>query len=258
MPPSPFAGAARYYRFRAPYAAAALDFVRDAFALGPGHRVLDLGCGPGTLSAPLARWAGEVVAVDPDSGMLAQARRDARAAGANNLRFVQARAEDAAARLGRFRLTVMGQSFHWMDRDRVLADLAAAIEPGGGLALINPGPRRPQESWEGAADTLVEAYLGPIGRHPAMNTEPRHQGALLRSSAFRDFSEHEFATVVERDFDSVLGCVYSRSFSRRRLFGARAPQFESELRAAFDRLAPRGRLVETVETEVLIAPKRAA
>ena len=40
-------------------------------------RVLDLGCGPGTLAIPMAGFAGEVVAVDVEPEMLDQLRRAA-------------------------------------------------------------------------------------------------------------------------------------------------------------------------------------
>jgi ubiquinone/menaquinone biosynthesis C-methylase UbiE len=46
----------------------------------PGNRILDLACGPGTLSYPLARAVtpgGEVVGIDLATGMIELARRDA-------------------------------------------------------------------------------------------------------------------------------------------------------------------------------------
>ena len=50
---SPFAGTAAYYKYRAPYAAEAYEYVRDVFALDSSSRVLDLGCGEGRLLAML-------------------------------------------------------------------------------------------------------------------------------------------------------------------------------------------------------------
>ena len=50
--------------------------------------VLDLGCGAGRLTLPLARRARRVVACDVAPTMLAHARRNAEAAGLSNIEFV--------------------------------------------------------------------------------------------------------------------------------------------------------------------------
>ncbi|HXA39845.1 MAG TPA: class I SAM-dependent methyltransferase, partial [Phenylobacterium sp.] len=168
----PFAHTAAYYHFRAPYAPAAIDFLVEAFALDAAARVLDLGCGPGTLTLPLAAAAGEVVAADPEPRMLDRAGLAGRAAGRHNIRWLSARAEDLPADVGHVRLATLGQSFHWMDRDAVLATLAAIVEPGGGLAVISPGRRRPQESWEEIADAVIARFLGPRQPRAGRHAEP--------------------------------------------------------------------------------------
>ena len=57
---------------------------------GPGHAVLDLFCGLGNFSLPLARRAGAVVGVEGDAGLVARARRNAGRNGVANLTCVQA------------------------------------------------------------------------------------------------------------------------------------------------------------------------
>jgi hypothetical protein len=82
--------------------------------------------------------------------------------------FAQAigKAEDISVAIGPIRVTTIGQAFHWMSRDEVLQRLALLITDGGGLTLVNPGKRRPQESWEPIANQIVEEFLGPRTRHP--------------------------------------------------------------------------------------------
>ena len=60
-------------------------------------RLLDLGCGPGTLTLPLAPHFAEVAAIDPDEGMIAEARK----AGAANVDWRIGRAADLSSALGR-------------------------------------------------------------------------------------------------------------------------------------------------------------
>jgi SAM-dependent methyltransferase len=70
----------------------------------PGMAVLDLGCGPGRLTIPIAREVGpdgEVVAMDIQSGMLQRAQEKARAANLTNIQFLQAGAGEG--KLGRNR-----------------------------------------------------------------------------------------------------------------------------------------------------------
>lgn len=262
MPPllasSPFAGTAPYYdRFRAPYARAAIDFIVERYSLTEGARALDLGCGPGTLAIPLSYTVCEVVAVDPDADMIAQGRRLAASRDRLNIQWLRSRAEDMSLGLGPFRVTTIGQAFHWMNRDEMLRKLAVLIADGGGLALVNPGKRRPQESWQPAADQIVAKFLGPRTRHAKSNPkEPEHEPAMARSEYFSDFTAHEFPSTIMRDINSIIGCVYSTSSSARPLFGDNAKAFEAELTKAMLRLNPAGIFNEQVETEVVIAPKR--
>jgi ubiquinone/menaquinone biosynthesis C-methylase UbiE len=256
---SPFAGAAPYYdRFRAPYPPAALDCVIEAYGLGAASRVLDLGSGPGSLAIPLSRAVAELVAVDPDAGMIAEGRRLAAANGRTNIRWLNAAAEAVALDAGPFQAATSGQAFHWMDRDEVLSLLAVLIADGGGLALVNPGKRRPQESWEPAAEAVITRFLGPRTRHPRSNPqEPANEPALLRSACFSKFTCREFPSTITRDVASIIGCVYSISSSARPLFGDAAETFEAALSKALFDLNPSGIFKERLETEVTLAPKQA-
>ena len=84
--------------------------------LRPGMAVLDVGCGPGRLTIPIATKVGstgEVVAMDIQSGMLQRAREKARAANLTNIEFLQAGVGEG--KLGRNRfdravlVTVLGE-----------------------------------------------------------------------------------------------------------------------------------------------------
>ena len=60
--------------------------------IGPGVRVLDIGCGPGAVSLMLSRRVGDdghVFAVDRSAQMLGLAREKASQAGVSNLTFIE-------------------------------------------------------------------------------------------------------------------------------------------------------------------------
>ncbi len=133
-----YCGSAPYYvRGRLPYAPGLADGLRTALALDGRGRLLDVGCGPGILALLLAPLFDEVVGVDPDAGMLVEAERRVAVAGVGNTRWVQLRAEALPAGLGRFRVATFGQSFHWMERDRVATTILAMLEPGGTFVHIS-------------------------------------------------------------------------------------------------------------------------
>lgn len=256
---SAFAGTAPYYhRYRAPDAQAAFDFIANQCGLDESVRGLDLGCGPGTIAIPLSQVVGEVVAVDSDSDMIVEAQRIAAARGRDNIQWLRSRAEAISADLGVFQVATIGQAFHWMDRDEMLRLLAMLIVDGGGLALVNPGRRRPQESWELVANRIVAKFLGPRTRHPKSNPqEPENEPALLRSKCFSKFTAREFPSTVTRDINSIIGCVYSTFNSAKPLFGSNAEAFETELSKALLSFNPLGIFIEQIETEIVIANKTA-
>jgi 23S rRNA (uracil1939-C5)-methyltransferase len=67
--------------------------IAHAFALldpQPGERVLDLFCGLGNFTLPLARLVGEVVGVEGEAGLVARAQENAQRNGLSNAQFFAA------------------------------------------------------------------------------------------------------------------------------------------------------------------------
>lgn len=62
----------------------------ELLSAGPGHRVLDLFCGIGNFSLPIAQHAGSVVGVEGDAGLVARARANARRNSVDNASFYTA------------------------------------------------------------------------------------------------------------------------------------------------------------------------
>lgn len=116
-----FEGTEAYYAEHRPgYGEEAIRYLRERFGLDGESRVLDLGCGPGTIAIPLAAHGGEVVGMDPSEAMLDQARERASAAGRQHVKWVLGSDADLDADLGTFRLTTIGRAFHRLDQQRTL------------------------------------------------------------------------------------------------------------------------------------------
>ncbi len=152
----PFDEAWSYYHLRAPYAAQTYDSVCEALGLSERSRILDLGCGIGTLAIPFARRLASVLAIDRNRLMLDEGCRRADADGLTNITWACMPAEEVTDTLGQVDGVVMGQSFHWMRRDLVLKQLAPMIREGGGIALIGPSLKVRTETTEALLNPILE------------------------------------------------------------------------------------------------------
>ncbi|WP_327318433.1 methyltransferase domain-containing protein [Streptomyces sp. NBC_01235] len=261
-----FQGSAAYYeRGRLPYAPGFAETLATALGLDGRGRLLDVGCGPGTVILALARFFAEAVGIDPDEDMLAEAERQARRRGVTNVRWTAARAEDLPAGLGEFRVVVFAQSFHWTDRDRVAATVLEMLEPGGTFVhvsdLKNPPAATtplplPAPPYAQIGD-LVRRYLGPVrraGQGTLVNGTPNREDLVLAKAGFENFERHVVPAgdVIVRTADDLVAWAFSRSDSAPHLFGDRREEFEQDLRAMLRQVSPDNRFTEHLPaTEIM-------
>jgi 2-polyprenyl-3-methyl-5-hydroxy-6-metoxy-1,4-benzoquinol methylase len=138
-----------------PVARAAAGPVLRRIGLEPGMRVLDVGCGPGRLTIPLAERvgsSGEVVAFDLQREMLDIVERRARDRGLSNIRTAQGGlGEGALAERDTFDLAVLMSVIGEVPEDRReigLREIHAALRAGGLLVVseefVDPDYRSPE------------------------------------------------------------------------------------------------------------------
>jgi len=244
--PDIYKGTAWYYsRFRPRYPETLLTLLRDTFSLDGRGRLLDLGCGPGTVALRIAHLFEHVIAMDPEPDMLTEARAQTERAGVSNIEWRRGSSEDLSPALGNFRLVTMGNSFHWMDRQRTLEALYDIVVDGGGIAVVGEGtpiPAPPPTPWRVAINDVVRKYVGdrrlpwdPMEHQP----EDLHQ-TYINGSRFTDLTSYNESFDVTWTIDSMIGNLYSMSFCSRRLLGDRVEAFERDLRAAILAVEPSG------------------
>jgi SAM-dependent methyltransferase len=265
-----FKGSARYYeRGRLPYPSGLAEALASALRLDGRGRLIDVGCGPGTIALRVAHLFEEVVGLDADPDMLVEAERRAHELGIGNARWVHALAENLPAGQCVFRVATFAQSFHWMDRDRVAAAVHAMLEPGGAFVQVStsagsasdadrlPYPLPPRE----AIKQLVARYLGPLrwaGQGVLLYGTPDGEAAVLSRAGFEDVEivqvpGHE---LIVRTIDDLVAAQYSSSSTAPHLFGAGLPQFEADLRSLLAAASASGRFAErTGDTELRIWQK---
>ncbi|THJ50825.1 class I SAM-dependent methyltransferase [Candidatus Frankia alpina] len=252
-----FSGTAGYYaRYRPCYPPEFLADVARRFSLPGTGRLLDLGCGPGTLTLALAARMREVIGVDPEPEMLAEAAQQADRAGVRNVRWVAAAAENLPSDLGRFQLVTMGRSFHWMDRDQVLATVAGMVTPTGGFVIVSDyGLDRPATDWQRAIEQTQAKFLGTVrraGSGVVVPTMESHE-IVAKRSPFRRVERILYEFERRWTIEQVIGYLYSTSFQVRGLLGARRTAFEEEITEALRVCSPDNKFVEPVQLTAVFA-----
>ncbi|MCX4094745.1 class I SAM-dependent methyltransferase [Nocardia sp. alder85J] len=252
--PSLYRGSADYYtRGRIPYPSALADALYAAHPFAPSARLLDIGCGPGSLTLLLADRFDRAVGVDADPDMIAAAAALATRAGRTNTGWRCLRAEQLPADLGHFDLITFAQSLHWMDRPKVLHTARSMLTPGGICAHVHatthegvppttpaehPTPPHPD------IKNLITAYLGPIrraGNGLLPSGTASGEDEIYRAAGFTRIHRFEIpGRTVTRTTDDLVAAVFSLSGSTPHLLGDNRTRFEADLRHLLREAAPTG------------------
>lgn len=138
----------RYQDSRPGYTDSVLAFIAATARLGAGSPVLEVGCGTGQLTQPLAALGVNLTAIDIAPSMVAAARRQlaASAVGFPAVEFQVTSFEGfATGDCGRsgahFDLIISGAAFHWIDPEVRFGKAARLLRPGGWLALAGSQDR---------------------------------------------------------------------------------------------------------------------
>jgi ubiquinone/menaquinone biosynthesis C-methylase UbiE len=165
----------------------ALTLIRESLAPLAGKRVVDIGCGPGTLARRLVDAGARVTGIDPGAAALARAR-DA----VPEARFEAATGEALPFPDASFDGAVMLNSLHHVpDPAAALAEAARVLAPGGLLVVVEP-----------LAEGSFFDALRPIEDETAIRAAA--QDAIAAALARGAYACRRDATIARRErFDSL-------------------------------------------------------
>jgi SAM-dependent methyltransferase len=190
-----------YERFRPGPGGEAVDWVLD----GRTGLAVDLGAGTGALTRLLVDRVDEVVAVEPDDRMRSVLSTQVPAA-----RAVEGRGEDIPLPDACAQAVMASSSWHWMDPDLTLREVARVLEPGGVLGALwtgpNPeGPLMEQGRAMLAQSNVTTTLAADMGR-PVSTLE-------IPSDAPFDVVEHAiFTWNVALTADEIIGLLGTMSW----------------------------------------------
>jgi SAM-dependent methyltransferase len=169
-----------YDRHRPGYPEALFDDLIALSGISPGGRILEIGCGTGQATVPLACRGFPVLCLEPGPSLARVARQQLASFPA--VEVVSQTFEAWEVEAGAFSLVVSAQAFHWVSPDVRFTKAAAALHPEGALAVLGN---------EGALAVLGRAdVFEPSPLREALNAVyAQHAPALAGPSATRWYAE---------------------------------------------------------------------
>lgn len=168
-------------------------------SIRPGHQVLDLASGTGTLAIWIKRGqpSAAVTGVDGDPAILSIARRKAQRATVA-VQFDQALSYNLPYPAAHFDRVVSSLFFHhltWPDKERTAREVFRVLKPGGELHVAD---------WGAPANALMRGLFLSIQMLDGFpNTQDNVSGRLIEL-----FREAGFARVAERQtFSTMFGTM---------------------------------------------------
>ena len=245
-----------YHRYRRGDPPPVIDRLVDAFGLTSDDAAIDLGCGTGQLTLPIARRVRAAVGMDPEPDMLARAREAAAEQDVKNVTWVLGADTDipaVASLLGGKQVgsVTVGQALHWMRYRELFHALIPMFRPGGGIAIVTNGtPMWLQDSsWSRALRGCLEEWSGATltatcGTDDA--SQQRYRDAM--TGAGFDVTEIIHSYTDELDLDHMVGGIYSALGAQKLPSADQRADFAAGIGRA---VAPHAPFIEHVPVRIL-------
>lgn len=197
----------------------------ERIGLRPGARVLDVCCGSGASALPAAEIVGakgSVLGIDLSEGLLALARKKARARGLANAEFRNGDALELPVEDGSFDAVVCVFGIFFVpDMTAAVRSLWRAVRPGGKLAVTTWGPRwfEPGSTafWEAVRAERPDLYKGfnPWDRicEPEVVIELLRSGGAQEIEVVAEAAEHPIPS-PKAWWSAVIGTGYRGTYEK--------------------------------------------
>ena len=175
--------------------------VIDEIRLQPGERVLDVGCGPGSLDRWLAHRTGganPIVGMDISPYLLREAKALARSEGLEGvIEFREAGAEDLPFPDDSFDVSMSFTVIQAVDADRMLGEMMRVTKPGGRIGILANAADRSKiinlplrAELKAKAEAAQGGAANPLGCRDASLYRRFYQAGLIKVKIFPQLATH--------------------------------------------------------------------
>ena len=178
--------------------------------------VVDIGCGTGLSTLIWQQSADRIIGIEPSEDMMAQAIENSREY--QNIEFARAFSDNTGLDDGIADIVTCSQSFHWMEPESTLREIARLLKPSGVFAAYDCDwpPICGVASVESAYDTLVAKEDTVESANPEYRNafiqypKGEHLANIRKSGLFSYAQEIVFANTEECDADRYYNIALSQ------------------------------------------------
>lgn len=257
-----FNGTYEYYmKYRPGIPVKVADNILKGFNITQKDRILDIGCGTGQVALAMDGKCKEMVCLDPDPGMLKEAKKALKKPKSKVfwLNYGSADLGQLKNELGLFKLATICRAFHWMNQEQVLNDLEGMIEQDGGIAIFGDGSIwTGKEEWQLAVKRVVQKYLGEerrAGKKKFKQPSETWEEIISRSS-FNYIRQQKVKIKRNWDVESIIGWLFSTSFASPNLFGDQLHKFKKEIETILLTFNPKGVFQEKAIWSIILGSRK--
>jgi len=182
--------AEEFDRYRPGYPEELFKHILKTLPVRNPERAMDLGAGTGKSTRALVGHFREVIAVEPDPGMAAKLREEIPEA-----KILKVAAEECVLPEASVDLVTIGNALHWMDFERVFANVHRWLRAAGIFAVYD----RPLPKTTPAIDEVILRELrGPWKPHrdPRLKRDLVWESEVHKAPGFQVLEEIKFSYVI--------------------------------------------------------------
>lgn len=212
----------------------------EVIGAGPDDELLDIACGPGSLTLELAPHVARATGLDITPAMLDQARAAQARSGATNVEWIEGDAAHIPFPDGAFSLVTSSAAFHHFEEPAaILAEMARVCRSGGKVVVsdVSPEPdkamaydrmEKMRDPSHGHAHPVAE--LAAMGDDVGLGT-PRTQTSLTGPMPYAAVLATSFPE--EHSREELLGVMREDALSGDDRLGFKAQLAEGEVMVSY-------------------------
>ena len=208
-------GAENYDRARPRYPEKLFDDLVELTGIGPDSRLLEVGCGTGIATLPLAERGFRITCVEMGENLAAVARR--KLAPYPSVSVTTSPFEDWGATSEEFDLVYCAQVWHWLDPDVRYQKAADALRSGAFLAIVDTKHAFPEDAdpfffeIQDVYRAIGEDHPDEVWPPPLPDEVPDMREEIDASGLFGDVQSRRYVWELMYTADEYIGLLNSFS-----------------------------------------------